>query len=339
MSTKIKCSRCKYKLPKDVCGCPESKYYNQKTEPIGSCEHFVNNPAQELYVEALKELFDLDAKQNKQLAKEVIGNLEQALGLGLPEDDEIAARFFLGELYYQLTAEQPSNQELTRAIQEMERSVIIDSQGGYEFFLDPFNSSFLQTLACAYMKVSWRIKKEQGIDSAIAYIKQKLGLFNYLPNPPSMLLIELGELYKSKGETSDARTIFMRILERAEDPADERESEIRKFARSRIQEMESGKETKSGKEKRSGCFIATVVYEDENALEVEALRRFRDDLLARNRIGRTLIAIYYLVSPSVARLIKTSELSKKLVKAILLKPVLWVSQQSCGKQGKEIKNI
>jgi ankyrin repeat protein len=97
-------------------------------------------------------------------------------------------------------------------------------------------------------------------------------------------------------------------------------------------------ETKPGEEKRSGCFIATAVYGNENAPEVEALRHFRDNFLARTYIGRAFIAIYYLASPPIARLIKTLEISKKLVKAILLKPALWVSQQTCGKQGKEIKN-
>jgi hypothetical protein len=91
-----------------------------------------------------------------------------------------------------------------------------------------------------------------------------------------------------------------------------------------------GDKDKVGKEK-SGCFIATAVYGGENTPEVEALRRFRDDFLARTYAGRAFIAIYYSVSPPIARLIKTSELSKKLVKAILSKPVLWVIQQVCRK--------
>lgn len=339
MPEKIKCSRCKYRLPKLVCGCPESEYYNQKIEHTMSCEHFVNNPAQGLFSEALVKSAILDSpEQNEQLAREVIGKFEEALRLGLPEDDEMIARFSLGVDCFQLPrhiqpVSPPSNQDLTRAIQDMERAVIIDSQGEYGYFLDPLNATRLQTLAAAYVAVSQRTQEKQGTDSAIAYVQQKLELFNYLPSPPSLLLLNLGELYESKGETSHARTIFMRILERAENPVDDIDSDVRKSARNRIQE------TKSEKKKQSGCFIATAVYGDENSPEVEALRRFRDYFLARNYTGRAFIAIYYLASPPIARLMKASELTKKLVRAILLKPALWVSQQTCREQGKEIKNI
>lgn len=97
MSEKIRCSRCKYKLPKDLCGCPESKYYSQKIEPTMSCEHFANNPAQELVSEATIWIIAGKPEQSEQLAREVIRKFEEALRLGLPEDDEMEARFFLGK--------------------------------------------------------------------------------------------------------------------------------------------------------------------------------------------------------------------------------------------------
>jgi cold shock CspA family protein len=48
------------------------------------------------------------------------------------------------------------------------------------------------------------------------------------------------------------------------------------------------------------CYIATAVYGDHYAPEVIALRRFRDETLARSAPGRWFIAIYYRLSPPVA---------------------------------------
>lgn len=41
------------------------------------------------------------------------------------------------------------------------------------------------------------------------------------------------------------------------------------------------------------CFIATVVYGDVNAPQVEALRNYRDDVMMRSLAGRKMIELYY----------------------------------------------
>lgn len=331
MSEKIKCSRCRHRLPRMICGCPESDYYNNKIEHTTYCEHFVNNPAQDLYSKALAASVILEGSEDhEQRAKEVIGELKEALKIGLPKDDQVRAKFMLGGTYYALLRHKarqawPMSQELKRAIEEMEAAVIIDSQEGYKYFLEPINSARLQTLAATYVAVSQRTQEKQGTHSAIAFVKQKLELFNYLPSPPSLLLLHLGELYESKGQTTNARTIFMKVLERAENPVDDIDSNVRNSARSRIQE------TKSGEKKQSGCFIATAVYSNENSPEVETLRRFRDHILVRSYTGRGFITFYYLVSPSISRVIKASGLAKKVVRVVVLRPALWLSQQTCMK--------
>jgi predicted RNA-binding Zn-ribbon protein involved in translation (DUF1610 family) len=63
---------------------------------------------------------------------------------------------------------------------------------------------------------------------------------------------------------------------------------------------------------KSGCFVATATYGDEDAIEVRFLRAFRDQVLKRSWIGRALTAMYYKVSPYLAR---TLELSPGLQKA------------------------
>ena len=54
-----------------------------------------------------------------------------------------------------------------------------------------------------------------------------------------------------------------------------------------------------------GCFIATAVYGDINAPEVQTLREFRDNVLKKRRLGRAAVKVYYSgVGERAARLIE-----------------------------------
>jgi len=51
--------------------------------------------------------------------------------------------------------------------------------------------------------------------------------------------------------------------------------------------------TETSKDYDEGCFIATAVYGNINAPEVNALRRFRDNTLVHNTAGRAFVDFYY----------------------------------------------
>lgn len=53
--------------------------------------------------------------------------------------------------------------------------------------------------------------------------------------------------------------------------------------------------------KINGCYIATAVYGSYNCPQVWVLRRFRDNTLAKSVFGRTLIKLYYFISPWLVR--------------------------------------
>lgn len=55
------------------------------------------------------------------------------------------------------------------------------------------------------------------------------------------------------------------------------------------------------------CYIATSIYGSYNCPEVWVLRRYRDNVLNKNLLGRLFIKIYYFVSPKVIKIFGKSK--------------------------------
>ena len=68
---------------------------------------------------------------------------------------------------------------------------------------------------------------------------------------------------------------------------------------------------------RSGCFVATVTYGDEDIVEVRFLRAFRDEVLSKSSGGRILIWIYYRLGSHVARVVELLPFLRGLCRRIL----------------------
>jgi len=71
----------------------------------------------------------------------------------------------------------------------------------------------------------------------------------------------------------------------------------------------------------ASCFIATSIYRDHNHPHVQLLRKFRDQYLAANGIGRILLMMYYLWSPTIASFVGQCKPIETLVRVTLL-PIL-----------------
>jgi len=68
---------------------------------------------------------------------------------------------------------------------------------------------------------------------------------------------------------------------------------------------------------RSGCFVATATYGDEDAIEVRFLRVFRDRVLAPHAVGRIIIRLYYSYGPCAAALVERVPLLRWIARRCL----------------------
>ncbi|WP_299163543.1 CFI-box-CTERM domain-containing protein [Accumulibacter sp.] len=87
--------------------------------------------------------------------------------------------------------------------------------------------------------------------------------------------------------------------------------------------------TKGSVDQGKGCFIATACYGSDAAREVVLLRRFRDERLSKNVMGRKLVSVYYLFSPRLARLIAMHPRLRKAGR-VVIGPILGIARKSIG---------
>jgi len=216
--------------------------HNQQIDMLDSCDFFVQNPAQPLYSEGLAA-HALIGAGNEEMETEAIEKLETAIRIGLPEDDEAYARFTYGlnrfKRGYKYAPGGIDHPDFSRGAEQMEKAILMDSQGGYGIFSDPDHKAQLVYLAAAYIAEKDSIRQQKGIEAAIAYVEEKLHLFDYLSSPPSLLLQVLGELYSDKGNKEMAQQTYTRILQTPSSQADgELDADVRKGAKLQLQELD-----------------------------------------------------------------------------------------------------
>jgi len=73
-------------------------------------------------------------------------------------------------------------------------------------------------------------------------------------------------------------------------------------------------DTTEATKRMRACYIATAVYGDLEAPQVERLRRFRDETLNTTRFGRRICAFYYKVGPHLAERMGPTGLVSRVVR-------------------------
>jgi uncharacterized repeat protein (TIGR02543 family) len=72
------------------------------------------------------------------------------------------------------------------------------------------------------------------------------------------------------------------------------------------------------------CFIATSAYGTPTAKQIDVLREFRDVVLLKSTVGSRFVALYYRLSPAIADFVAKSELTRALVRGLLVDPIVWI---------------
>lgn len=72
---------------------------------------------------------------------------------------------------------------------------------------------------------------------------------------------------------------------------------------------------------KGACFIATAALGDPDTSEIATLSAFRDDVLARSRLGARFITTYYRVSPSIATFVSRSRFRQAVVRYGFVVPI------------------
>jgi hypothetical protein len=74
----------------------------------------------------------------------------------------------------------------------------------------------------------------------------------------------------------------------------------------------------------SFCFVATAAYGTPAAEHIDVLREFRDVVLLERSVGSQFVALYYRLSPPVADFVARSDLSRTVVRELLVDPIVWI---------------
>lgn len=85
--------------------------------------------------------------------------------------------------------------------------------------------------------------------------------------------------------------------------------------------------------RRTGCFVATATYGNDDEIEVLFLRAYRDNYLRNNLLGRFFIWLYYNVSPYPAWVVLRVPLLQKISRRILDRIVAGIEDHTTLSRG------
>jgi len=80
------------------------------------------------------------------------------------------------------------------------------------------------------------------------------------------------------------------------------------------------------KKKKEGCYIATMVYGSYEIKEVIILREFRDKVLAKYKVGKIFISVYYFTSPIFVKFFKNVKPLNFILKLLLNRLIIIINR-------------
>jgi curved DNA-binding protein CbpA len=151
----------------------------------------------------------------------------------------------------------------------------------------------------------------------ISYVIRQLNLYVQNDEDAKLSLIPLKELYynsvyklyhsfDTQGKETEASALINHLGEKilSED----------QVLRAKLRILWLGDTAKSNYKSKEGCFIATACFGDYDAPEVKKLREYRDTVLSKTILGRMTIKTYYLISPSLVKIIINNSVIRNILK-------------------------
>lgn len=173
--------------------------------------------------------------------------------------------------------------------------------------LNPKYASAYYTRGLVYKELGEEVKAAEDLEKAIS-----LGEESEEWELVSSARREVEEMWEEKrtGEATERRR------EKAKEKVAREEMERL------IEEEEQRLEQKIEEEEEGGCFIATAVYSTPFAPEIGILRKFRDEVLLEDGLGREFVRLYYRISPPMANFISEHPIAKAIIREIAIKPIV-----------------
>ena len=164
---------------------------------------------------------------------------------------------------------------------------------------------------------------EYHLDPKVAFIKDLLGK---IKDPKWQLIVEK-DWKRDSGHPCIPYTKYkIRELELEEQKEfkliEKLLSKKRRIAYQEYQELQASQIPDTQLSESKKCFIATAIYGTSLAPEINILRKFRDNVLMKDRLGQFFVNCYYLISPPIAHIISKNTFLKLIVRKIVIQPLL-----------------
>lgn len=163
-----RCASCAHRIAGSVCKNARSPFYDVK---INQGNHFCDSFEDSVALQEMGKALSLLLDDKREGVAELI---ENALRLGLAEDDQVSARAILGSEYF-------ISKNYEEGISEFDKSFNLDSKHAVGFYSDKTKrDAYFWGYALAVTIVADNVKDERGPREAIEYMKERLSQSNYL---------------------------------------------------------------------------------------------------------------------------------------------------------------
>jgi len=168
---------------------------------------------------------------------------------------------------------------------------------------------------------AWAYDKCGKVELAIADCSEVIGAPGASPDQKARALLTRGVMMANNGQTEAALADLSTIIAMPDAPLKVRTS-AEKYQREITEKAAVEHSAGAQDEPKSGCFVATACYDSPDCAEISVLRQFRDEAMMPSSLGRTLMALYYRLSPPIAELLHRHAGLRVFVRERIVSPIV-----------------